>query len=87
MATMIERSEVDFSFLLQAVMHERDFKLITTYPFPCMIFSLWRSAGVPIWHIDQLKTPLGTIDISLIRDVADELSPRRWPHQELPPLD
>ena len=23
-----------------AVMHERDFKVTTTYPFPCMIFSL-----------------------------------------------
>ena len=67
-------------------MHERDFKVTTTYPFPCMIFSLCRSAGVPIWHVDQLKTPLGTIDISLIRDEANELAPRRGPHPELHPL-
>ena len=78
--------EVDFVWLLQAVMHERAFKVTTTYPFPCMIFSLCRSAGVPIWHVDQLKTPLGTIDISLIRDEANELAPRRGPHPELPPL-
>ena len=45
--------------------------------------SLCRSAGVPIWHVDQLKTPLGTIDIGLIRDEANELAPRREPGQEL----
>ena len=83
---MISAFEVDFAWLLQAVMHERAFKVTTTYPFPCKIFSLYRSAGVPIWHIDHLKTPLGTIDIGLIRDEANELSPRRWPYPELPPL-
>ena len=67
-------------------MHERDFKVTTTYPFPCMIFSLCGSAYVPIWHVDQLKTPLGTVDIGLIRDETKELAPRRGPHPELPPL-
>ena len=67
-------------------MHERDFNVTTTYPFPCMIFSLCRSAGVPIWHVDYLKTPLGTVDIGLIRDEANEFGPCRWPHPELPPL-
>ena len=38
MTAMIARFEVDFSWHLRAVMHERDFKVITTYPFPCMIF-------------------------------------------------
>ena len=41
---------------------------------------------MPIWHVDQLKTLLGTIDISLIRDEANELDPRRVPRPELPPL-
>lgn len=41
---------------------------------------------MPIWHMDQLKTPLGTIDIGLIRDEANKLAPRRGPHQELLPL-
>ena len=86
MATMISGFEVDFAWLLQAVMHERDFKVTTTYPFPCMIFSLCRSAGVPIWHVDQLKTLLGTIYIGLIRDEENELAPRRGPRPELPPL-
>ena len=45
---MIARFEVDFSWLLQAVMHERAFKVTTNYPFSCMIFALYRSAGVPI---------------------------------------
>ena len=51
-AAIIAGFEVDFAWLLQAVMHERDFKVTTTYPFPCMIFALCRTAGVPIWHID-----------------------------------
>ena len=41
---------------------------------------------MPIWHVDQLKTLLGTVDIGLIRDEANELDPRRGPHPELPPL-
>ena len=57
MAMMIAGFEVDFAWLLQAIMHERAFKVTTTYSFPCMIFALCRSTGVPIWHVDQLKTP------------------------------
>ena len=86
MATMIAGFEVDFAWLLQAVMHERAFKVTTTYPFPCMIFSLCRSAGVPIWHVDQVKTPMGTIDVGLMRDEANELAPRRGSRQEVTPL-
>ena len=67
-------------------MHERAFKVTTTYPFPCMIFALCRSTGVPIWHIDQLKTLQGTVDVGLIRDEANELASRRGPRPELPPL-
>ena len=79
MAVMIAGFEVDFAWLLQAVMHERAFKVTTTYPFPCMIFALCRSAGVPIWHVDQLKTPQGTVDVGLIRDETNEFAPRRGP--------
>ena len=86
MAAMIAGFEVDFAWLLQAVMHERAFKVTTTYPFPCMIFSLYRSAGVPIWHVDQLKTPQVTIDVGLIRDEANELAQRRGPVQSCPHL-
>ena len=78
-AVMIAGFEVHFAWLLQAVMHERAFKVTTTYPFPCMIFALSRSAGVPIWYVDQLKTPLDTVDIFLIRDEANELAPHRGP--------
>ena len=67
-------------------MHERSFKVTTMYPFPCMIFSLCWSAGVPIWHVDQLMTPQGTVDVGLIRDEANELAPCRGPCPELPPL-
>ena len=41
---------------------------------------------MPIWNGDQLKTPLGTVDISLIRDEANELAPCRGTRPELPPL-
>ncbi|WP_353804814.1 hypothetical protein, partial [Acinetobacter baumannii] len=54
MAGTIAGLEVDFAWPLHAVMHERAFKVTTTYPFPCMIFSLCRSADMSIWHIDQL---------------------------------
>ena len=57
MASMIAGFEVDFTWPLQAVMHDRAFNVATTYPFLCMIFALCRSASVPIWHVDQLKTP------------------------------
>ena len=83
MAALIVGFEVDFALLLPAVMHERAFKVRTTYSYTCMIFSLCRSAHVPIWHIDQLKTLLGTVYIGLIRDKANDLAPRRGPHQYL----
>ena len=86
MVMMIAGFKVDFAWLLQAVMHERAFKVTTTYPFTCMIFALCWTAGVPIWHIDQLKTPQGTVDVGLIRDEANELAPRQGPYPELPPL-
>ena len=86
-AVMIAGLEVDFAWLLQMVMHERAFKVTTTYPFPWMIFSLCRYEGVPIWNIDKLNTPLGTVDIGLIRDEANVLAPRRGPHPEVPSLD
>ena len=41
---------------------------------------------MPIWNVDQLKTPLGTVEIGLIRDETNELAPRRGPRPELPPF-
>ena len=40
---------------------------------------------MPIWHINHLKTPLGTVDIALIRDKANELAARRGPCPEFLP--
>ena len=45
-----------------------------------MVFDLCKLAGVPVWHIDVLKTPSGTVDIGLIRVEANELDPNRGPH-------
>ena len=41
---------------------------------------------MPIWYVNQLKTPLGTVDIGLITDEANELAPQRRPRPEFPPL-
>ena len=83
---MVAGFEVDFTWLLQAMIHERSFKDTTTYHFPCMIFELCRSAGVPVRHIDVIKTLPCTVDIGLIRDEANELDPHRGPHPEVQPL-
>ena len=78
----------DQAVLMVAIIarYERGLKVTTTYPFPCMIFALCRSAGVPIWHVDQLKTQQSTVDVGLIRDEANEFAPRRGTHPELPPF-
>ena len=79
MAAMISGFEVDFAWLLQAVMHERAFKVTSTYPFPCMIFALCRSAGVPTWHVDHLKTRR-----ALLMLASSETRPMSWIHVEGP---
>ena len=86
MAAMIAGFKVEFTWLLHAVIHERAFKVTTTYPFPFMIFAFCRSAGVPIWHVDQLKTSQGSVDVGLIRDEANEFAPRTVPRLVLSPL-
>ena len=68
MEVMIAGFEVDFAWQLHVVMHERAFMATTTYPIPCIVFALCRLAGVPVWYIDVLKTPPGTVDIGLIWD-------------------
>ena len=70
---------MDFAWLLQTVMHERDFTATTTYPFPCMVFSLYKLPGVPVWHNDVIKTPTGIVDIGLIMDEANGLAPKEGP--------
>ena len=74
---MVVGFEGDFSRLLLAVIHERAFKASITYPFPCMIFELYRSSGVPIWHIHVLKTPTETVDIGFIQNEANKVAPNR----------
>ena len=60
--------------------NERDFKATTTYPVLCIVIEFCMSAGIPVWHIDVIKTSPSTVDIGLIRDEANELSPHRGPH-------
>ena len=79
MAAMISGFNVYFWCLLQAVMHERDFKDTTTYPLWWMFFSLCRLEGVGVWHVDVLKNPPDIVDIGLIRDETNELANQRRP--------
>ena len=78
-AALVAGFDVDIPRLFLAVIHERAFKATTTYPFHCLIFELCRSVGVPIWHIDVLRIPTGTVDIDLIQDKANETAPHRGP--------
>ena len=85
MAVMIAGFEVDFAWLLQQVICERAFKVKTIYAFLCIIFLLCRSVGVPILHIDHLKTP------NLLVSASSVMMPMSWVHAEglhleLPPL-
>ena len=43
-AAFVAGFDVDIQRLLLAVIHERAFKATTTYPFPCLVFKLFRSA-------------------------------------------
>ena len=85
-AEMVAEFEIDYVRLLISVIHKRDFKASTTYPFACMIFQLCRNAGVPIWHIDVLHTPTGSVVIGLTRDEANEAALWRGPKVEVQPL-
>lgn len=83
---MVVGFELEFVLLFLEVIHERAVKSTTTYPFPCMIFEFCRSAGVPVRHINVLKTATSTVGIDLIRDEANELAPNRGHGVELQPL-
>lgn len=39
----------DRAVIVAALIHERDFKTFTTYPFACMNFLLCGDDGVPLW--------------------------------------
>ena len=85
-AAMVTGFEVDFLRLLLAVIHERDFKASTTYPFSCMIIEFCSATGVPIWHIDVLRTPTGIVDIGHIKNEANEVAHNRGPRVEVHPF-
>ena len=84
---MVAGLEIDFLRLLLSVIRERDFKVSTTYPFPCTIFELCRVDGVPIWRIDVLHTSTWIVDIGLIKDKVKEAAPNRGPQMEVQSLD
>ena len=83
---MVAGFEVEFLRLFLALIHERDFKSSTTNPYPCIIFELCRAAGVPIWNLDVLRTPIVTVSIDLIRDEANEAAQNRGPLVEVQSL-
>uniref|UniRef100_M1DLY7 Integrase core domain containing protein n=1 Tax=Solanum tuberosum TaxID=4113 RepID=M1DLY7_SOLTU len=83
-AALVVGLEIDFARMLLTEIHERAFKTSTTYPFPCLIFQLFRDSGVPIWHCDRLIHPTGTLDVDLIRDEANVAAPHRGPQIDVP---
>lgn len=58
----------------------------TTYPFACLIFEMCRGAGVLIWHCDTLHSPIGPVDIVIIKDEATIAEQQREPKIEIPPM-
>lgn len=79
---MVAFFEIDFAKLFISVIHERFFKDYLL-PICCIVFQSCRNDRVPIWHIEVLCTPRGSVNIGLIKDVADEVEPRRGPKVEM----
>ena len=71
--------EVEFAWLLQAVMHERAFKVTTTYPFPCVVFSLCRSAVCPSGTLISLR-----LRRAMLISASSGMRPMSWLHAEGP---
>ncbi|KAG5621180.1 hypothetical protein H5410_006398 [Solanum commersonii] len=69
-AALVAGVEIDFARMLLVEIHERAFRTSTTYPFPCLIFQLYRDSGVPIWHCDstsqraQIEVPSLGVDLA-----------------------
>ncbi|KAG5631000.1 hypothetical protein H5410_002717 [Solanum commersonii] len=85
-AALVAGVEIDFARMLLADIHERALKTSTTYPFPCLIFQLYRDSGVPIYHSDRLIHPTWTLIIGLIRDEKNAAVPPKKLQVEIPPL-
>ena len=83
--SLVAGLDIDFTRLLTFVIHKRDFKTSSTYPFAILIFELCRDAGVPHRNSDVLRTLTGTVDIGLIMDEANMAVPRRGPRVDLQP--
>lgn len=65
---MVAELEINFSRMIIAEIHERVTNIHSTYPFPCVIFMLFRDARVQILHSDKLRKLTGTLDIGVIKD-------------------
>lgn len=76
---MVSWIEINFAKIFLVVIHEREFKTSTTYPFPCLIFWLSKDVGVPILHCDRLYQQPRKVDIGLIRDKANVMAPVEGP--------
>ncbi|TMX03755.1 hypothetical protein EJD97_014399 [Solanum chilense] len=89
MAAMIIGFEVDFAWLLKAVLHEMAFKVTTIYPFPCMLFLLCRSAGMrpmSYLHVEALSRvpPLGDNLADTVAQARTAASTNTTPIESIP---
>lgn len=51
---LLSRLKIDFSYMIIVEIHERAFKSTTTYPFPYLIFHMYRDSRVHVLHCDKL---------------------------------
>lgn len=86
LAAFVVGFDIEFAKILIMAIHERSFKMSTTYPFACLIFHLCRDAAVPTRHCDILRIPAGTFCMGLIKDEANVAAPWRGPRVEMHPL-
>ena len=49
-------------------------------------FTYEGDARVPIWHYDTIRSPVGTVDIGLIKDESNVAALQRGPKVEMHPL-
>ena len=70
MAALIAGFEVDFSWLPQAVMHERVLKVTTTYPFPCLEQRIFQHTD---WNIDEVYQHLDAFELRVLAQPSPQV--------------
>ena len=70
-AAMVAGLEIDFTWVLITMIHEKAFMMSTSYLFDYLVFLFFKKDGVQISHCDTLHSLAETVDIDLIMDKAN----------------